>query len=328
MEHILLLWLIGFIVGIVRGLSAFGSSAIATPALNMLGHPIPVAIGTNLIHTFGHSFSAIAKHRQLSHLDLKISGLLALGTIPGVEVAAQWVRHLSQEGTVEVTVRWFQLIVLSLFSAVIIWEMTVARNGKQVSWRGFGAKLPIPPFFNSQVSRLHGASIWGFILLGLLTGFMAGIMGGGGGFVRVPALIYLFGMPTKIAIGTNLVGDILSTGYGTLTYGCKGFVNIPTAMVMLLGGAIGARLGAWATFYAPSKQLRGVLGLLLAAAALSVALKQFGIGGKILPMSILLTASLGITGFVLSVLWKGVRSVKVASHNRPMKVESLKDNLP
>jgi len=324
----LLLWLIGFIVGVVGGFFGFGGSAIVTPALNILGYPMPVAIGTDLMHIFGKSLSATAKHRQLGHLDWKVAGLLALGTIPGMEGAAQLVRHLAQAGTVEITVRWVQLTVLSILSVVMLWEIMMARDGKQVSWRGFIARLPIPPYFDSHVSKFKGVSVWGFILLGFLTGFMAGIMGGGGGFIRVPAMIYLLGMPTKVAVGTDLVEVLLSAGYGALTYGYKGFVDMPTALLMLLGGAIGARLGAWATFYAPSKQLRGVLGLLLAAAALSVALKQFGIGGKILPMSILLTASLGITGFVLSVLWKGVRSVKVASHNRPMKVESLKANLP
>ncbi len=324
----LLLWLIGFIVGVVGGFFGFGGSAIVTPALNILGYPMPVAIGTDLMHIFGKSLSATAKHRQLGHLDWKVAGLLALGTIPGMEGAAQLVRHLAQAGTVEITVRWVQLTVLSILSVVMLWEIMMARDGKQVSWRGFIAKLPLPPYFDSHVSKFKGVSVWGFILLGFLTGFMAGIMGGGGGFIRVPAMIYLLGMPTKVAVGTDLVEVLLSAGYGALTYGYKGFVDMPTALLMLLGGAIGARLGAWATFYAPSKQLRGVLGLLLAAAALSVALKQFGIGGKTLPMSILLTASLGITGFVLSVLWKGVRSVKVASHNRPMKVESLKANSP
>lgn len=324
----LLLWLIGFIVGVVGGFFGFGGSAIVTPALNILGYPMPVAIGTDLMHIFGKSLSATAKHRQLGHLDWKVAGLLALGTIPGMEGAAQLVRHLAQAGTVEITVRWVQLTVLSILSVVMLWEIMMARDGKQVSWRGFIARLPIPPYFDSHVSKFKGVSVWGFILLGFLTGFMAGIMGGGGGFIRVPAMIYLLGMPTKVAVGTDLVEVLLSAGYGALTYGYKGFVDMPTALLMLLGGAIGARLGAWATFYAPSKQLRGVLGLLLAAAALSVALKQFGIGGKTLPMSILLTASLGITGFVLSVLWKGVRSVKVASHNRPMKVESLKANSP
>lgn len=316
MEHVLLLWLIGFIVGIVGGFFGFGGSAIVTPALNILGYPMPVAIGTDLMHIFGKSLSATAKHRQLGHLDWKIAGLLALGTIPGMEGAAQLVRHLAQVGTVETTVRWIQLTVLSLLSVVILWEMMNSRSGKQVSWRGFLAKLPILPYFDSEVSKLRSASVWGFILLGFLTGFMAGVMGGGGGFIRVPAMIYLLGMPTKIAVGTDLVEVLLSAGYGAFTYSFKGFVDMPTALVMLLGGAIGARLGAWATFYAPSKQLRGLLGLLLLAAAFSIALKQFGIGGKILPLAILLTVSLGITVFVLGFLWKGAFELRVASHDQ------------
>jgi uncharacterized membrane protein YfcA len=200
-----------------------------------------------------------------------------------MEGAAQLVRHLAQAGTVETTVRWVQLSVLTALAGVVLWEMLSARNGKQVAWRGILGRLPIPPRFDSPVSHLKGASVWGFLLLGLLTGFMAGIMGGGGGFIRVPAMIYLLGIPTKVAVGTDLVEVLLSAGYGAFTYAHKGFVDFPTALVMLFGGALGARLGAWATFYAPSKQLRGLLGLLLTASAISVALKQFGIGGKTIP---------------------------------------------
>lgn len=308
--ELLLLWLIGFVVGVVGGFFGFGGSAIVTPALNILGYPMPVAIGTDLLHIFGKSLSATAKHRQLGHLDWRVAGLLALGTIPGMEVAAQLVRHLAQVGTVETTVRWVQLTVLTLLTGVIAWEMFCARNGKRVAWRGFLARLPLPPRFDSPTSHLKSASVWGFLLIGLLTGFMAGIMGGGGGFIRVPAMIYLLGIPTKVAVGTDLVEVLLSAGYGAFTYAYKGFVDFPTALVMLFGGSIGARLGAWATFYAPSKQLRGTLGLLLLASATSVALKQFGIGGKVLPLVILLAASLGITGFVLLVLWRGVVKAK------------------
>ncbi len=309
-EHLLLLWLLGFVVGVVGGFFGFGGSAIVTPALNILGYPMPIAIGTDLLHIFGKSLSATAKHRQLGHLDWRVAGLLALGTIPGMEGAAQLVRHLAQAGMVETTVRWVQLSVLTALAGVVLWEMLHARNGKQVAWRGILARLPIPPRFDSPVSHLKGASVWGFLLLGLLTGFMAGIMGGGGGFIRVPAMIYLLGIPTKVAVGTDLVEVLLSAGYGAFTYAHKGFVDFPTALVMLFGGALGARLGAWATFYAPSKQLRGLLGLLLAASAIGVAFKQFGVGGKVVPLAILLSASLGITGFVLGVLWQGVVKAK------------------
>ncbi|GBC98825.1 hypothetical protein HRbin17_01341 [bacterium HR17] len=310
MEHFLLLWLLGFIVGVVGGFFGFGGSAIVTPALNILGYPMPVAIGTDLLHIFGKSLSATAKHRQLGHLDGKVAGLLALGTVPGMELAAQLVRHLAQAGTVETTVRWVQLTVLAMLAGITLWETLSARNGQPVRWRGILSRLPFPPFFHSSVSHLQRASVWSFVALGLVTGFMAGIMGGGGGFIRVPAMIYLLGIPTKVAVGTDLVEVLLSAGYGAFTYGCKGFLDMPTALVMLFGGALGARLGAWATFYAPSRQLRGLLGALLLASAVSVALKQLGVGGKVLPLVILFGASLGITGFVLSLLWQGVKQAK------------------
>ncbi len=305
-DGLFLLWLLGFVVGVIGGFFGFGGSAIVTPALNILGYPMPVAIGTDLLHIFGKSLSATAKHKQLGHLDWRVAGLLALGTIPGMEGAAQLVRYWAHLGVVETTVRWIQLSVLSTLALVIVWEMVTARKGGSVQWRGFLARFPLPPFFDSPISHLHRASIWGFLALGFITGFMAGIMGGGGGFIRVPAMIYLLGIPTKVAVGTDLVEVLLSSGYGAFTYARKGFVDFPTALIMLLGGALGARVGAWATFYVPSKQLRGLLGMLLLAAAVSVALKQFGIGGKTVPLVILLFVSLGITGFVLNVLGRGL----------------------
>ncbi len=298
---------LGFVVGVIGGFFGVGGSSIVTPALHLLGFRMPVAIGTDLIHIFGKSLSATLKHRQLGHLDGKVALLLALATIPGVEMASRLVLHLDEAGTVDRTVRWIQMVVLGWLTVIVVAERFFSRLGVSPQWRGFLSRLPIPPYFRSDTSHLSRASVWGFLTVGFLTGFMAGIMGGGGGTVRVPFMIYLLGMPSKVAVGTDLIELLLSAGYGAFVYTWHGHTDLMSALVMLIGGAFGARLGAMATFYTPSRQLRSLLGALLFASFISVTFKQFRIGGTLVPLTILGSSAGAIALCVLSLLVKQLR---------------------
>ncbi|MCS7223708.1 MAG: sulfite exporter TauE/SafE family protein [Armatimonadetes bacterium] len=302
MDNFFALWTLGFLVGVVGGFFGIGGASIVTPALNLLGFRMPIAIGTDLVHIFGKSVSATLKHGELGHLDWKIAVLLALGTIPGVEIAARLVFFWNERGIVDQSVRWIQMVVLGALALMVLSEQVFKRHGGFSNWRGFLARIPIPPYFDSPVSHLSRASVWGFIGLGLFTGFMAGMLGGGGGTVRVPAMIYLLGMPAKVAVGTDLIELLLSAGYGSFVYISQGQVDLLSALVMLFGGAFGARLGAMATFYSPSRQLRGLLGILLAASFLAVTMKQFRFGGTLLPLTVLGLTAFGIALFVLWIL--------------------------
>jgi uncharacterized membrane protein YfcA len=94
------------------------------------------------------------------------------------------------------------------------------------------------------------------LAVGFATGFVAGMLGVGGGFIRMPALIYLLGVPTHVAVGTDLFEIVFSAGYGTLTHALKGNVDILMALIMQTGAAIGAQLGALGTRYVSGPRLR------------------------------------------------------------------------
>ncbi|HHH41887.1 MAG TPA: sulfite exporter TauE/SafE family protein [Chloroflexi bacterium] len=117
-------------------------------------------------------------------------------------------------------------------------------------------RLHLPPMVSLPASGISSISLWAVLAVGLVTGFLAGLLGVGGGFIRVPALIYLLGVPTHVAVGTDLFEIVFSAGYGTLTHALKGNVDILMALVMQVGAAVGAYLGALATRYISGPRLR------------------------------------------------------------------------
>jgi uncharacterized membrane protein YfcA len=123
------------------------------------------------------------------------------------------------------------------------------------------------------VSGVEQVSVWAIIIVGFLTGILAGFLGVGGGFVRLPALVYIIGIPTHVAVGTDLFEIIISAGYGTLTHSLKGNVDIMIALMMLTGAAIGAQIGAVATRYFSGPMIRLLFSFLPFIAAILVLIR-------------------------------------------------------
>ncbi len=283
-----LLVLIGYVVGVLGGFFGVGGAFIATPALNMLGFPMAYAIGTDLAHIMGKSIFATVLHRRLGHVDLRAGVVLALGTVPGVELGARAVLALERMGLVEDAVRWTYVAVLVLLSLVMLREI-----GDYVRWRA-GAPTGGPrggalrpslgerlqalrwrPLVSLPVSGISVLSVWVLVAVGAATGFLAGFLGVGGGFIRVPALIHLVGMPAPVAVGTDLMEVIFSGTYGAVTYALKGRVEILAALVMLGGALVGSQVGVYATRYAPHR-IRGLFAVTMLATACSLVLRQVG----------------------------------------------------
>jgi len=128
-------------------------------------------------------------------------------------------------------------------------------------------------------SGIGSISLWVVLLVGFLTGFLSGTLGVGGGFIRMPMLVYLVGVPTHVAIGTDLFEIMISAGFGTLTHALKGNVDVLMALVMHTGAALGAQIGAVATRYFAGPRLRMLFsGLPILGAALVVFRLATGIG--------------------------------------------------
>jgi hypothetical protein len=129
-------------------------------------------------------------------------------------------------------------------------------------------------------SGITSISLWAVLGLGLITGFLAGTLGVGGGFVRVPLLVYAVGVPTHVAVGTDLFEIVISAGFGTLTHALKGNVDVLMALTMHTGAALGAQIGATATRFFTGPRIRLLFSGLPLVGAVLVIVRLFG-GGTV-----------------------------------------------
>jgi uncharacterized membrane protein YfcA len=281
----LLLAAVGLVVGLLGGFFGVGGGFLAAPTMLLLGVPGNFVVGTDLAHMTGKSIVAARRHRALGHVDLRLGVLMILGTMAGIEGGAQVIEFLKHQasGTLEITLNAIYLFLLLGISGLMLWE------GLRTSREVVDETLPVeeasgltgltrriqrvrvPPLIRLPDSGIEEISIWLIIGTGLITGFLAGLLGVGGGFIRMPALIYVLGIPTHVAVGTDLFEIVFSAGYGTLTHALKGNVDILMALVMHTGAAIGAQMGAQATRYVSGPRLRIAFAFLpLAGAAMLI----------------------------------------------------------
>ncbi|EEF62019.1 sulfite exporter TauE/SafE family protein [Pedosphaera parvula] len=270
---------VGFIVGILGGFFGVGGSFLAGPALFGFGVPMNIVVGTDLAHIVGKSIVAARKHRTLGNIDLRLGGLMVIGTIAGVEAGAQLIQELKKSAHIDMAVGISFIVILVGISGFMTWEslrtlrMNRDRNAKasksqknevsskqDVSAFGHIAKkiqnIPLPPYISLPASGIERISLWSIVIVAFVGGFFSGFLGGGAGYIRMPSMIYLLGIPTHIAVGTDLFEIIISAGYGTVTHALKGNVDILIALVMHTGAAIGAQIGATLTQYFAGPRIR------------------------------------------------------------------------
>jgi len=266
---------VGFVVGIFGGFFGVGGSFLAGPALFGFGLPMNFVVGTDLAHIVGKSIVAARKHYTLGNIDFKLGGIMMFGTIAGVELGAQAIQVLKRTAHIDVVVGGCFIIILVAISSFMIWETWSTSQMRGGKADGGGKKNPLkrdrsafshvakriqkfnlPPHIRLPASGIERISIWIVILTAFIGGLLSGFLGGGAGYIRMPSMIYLLGIPTHIAVGTDLFEIIVSAGYGTVTHALKGNVDILIALVMHTGAAIGAQIGATLTQYFAGTRIR------------------------------------------------------------------------
>lgn len=282
-----LLTAIGFVVGVLGGIFGVGGGFIAGPLMFWAGVPINYVVGTDLAHMTGKSIVAARRHRALGNVDLRLGALMVIGTVPGIELGAQIIERLKGTGNIDQVVATVYFVLLVGIGAFTAWESLRAlrmQRTSQLSTREvLGMKsllyrsrlMRIPPLVRLPTSGIEEISIWAVLLVGALTGVLAGMLGVGGGFLRMPLLVYVVGVPTHVAVGTDLFEIVISAGFGTLTHGLKGNVDILIALVMQTGAAVGAQLGASATRYISGPLIRLLFSILPFIAAILVAIRAY-----------------------------------------------------
>ena len=253
----------GFLVGGVTGFFGVGGRLLTSPLLNGLFNvPFNVAVGSDLCQMMGTSTLNILRFKRMSRIDFKLGSWMLAGTIIGVEAGARILELLKQAGKFTLmgkSVGFLPLVMSLVYSALLLWiGLIIYREarGKGIEGRAEALISPyqpamtarlqhiqLPPMISLPVSGIEAISLWVILGVGMTTGLLVGFLGAGGGFIRMPALIYVIGCPMVVAIGTDLFESIFSLGYGTLTHSFKGNIDLILVVILLITGSLGNQIG-------------------------------------------------------------------------------------
>jgi uncharacterized membrane protein YfcA len=282
---------VGFLVGVLGGFFGVGGGFLAGPMMYLAGVPMNFVVGTDLAHMTGKSIVAARRHRTLGHVDIKLGLLMVLGTIPGIEIGARIIEGLEAAGSIDLVVGLAYIVILLTIGTFTAWEslraMRLVRIERMqardaLAFRGVTRRVHLfnlPPLISLPNSGIESISLWVVLGVGFFTGLLAGVLGVGGGFVRMPMMVYLVGVPTHVAVGTDLFEVVISAGFGTVTHALKGNVDILIALVMHTGAAIGAQIGAMSTRFFVGPRIRLFFSVLPFIGASLVILRMIGLVG-------------------------------------------------
>ncbi len=279
--------ILGIGVGIIGGFFGMGGAWMVTPGLNILGFPMAFAIGTDIAHMAGKSLISTMRHGRFGNVDYRLGVIMIIGTVVGFEIGAQMIMWLERIGKVELIVRWMYIVLLILIAWMVFADVAKKRKKENaarargedvdklttgIEWHKTFHKLKIPPMVHFKAAGFT-CSAWLPIIISFATGWLAGILGIGGGLIRMPALIYFIGCPTHIAVGTDLFEVMISGLYGAATYTYKGRTELLAAVIMLCGAAMGAQVGTVATKYIKGYGIRIAFGIAVIGCCISVIMK-------------------------------------------------------
>lgn len=250
---------LGFIIGVLSGWFGVGGGFLITPMFNVIfGIPYNIAVGSGLFQMVGTTTAASLKHRSYGHIDYKLALFMLIGSVVGVELGARLLMKLKELGSITILTHslskmylWVTAIYIVLLLLVGIFMFLESRKARKSSSAEVVRtkisrkirKMYLFPTISLPISGVESISVWILIGLGFIVGIFSGLLGVGGGFIVTPSLIYLFGIPTSIAIGTGLFQIIFTSGYGALTHFFKGNVDFLLAASILAGSLAGSQVG-------------------------------------------------------------------------------------
>ena len=274
-----LLIALGAAVGFISGLFGIGGGFLMTPVLVLMGVPAAVAVASEANHVTASSASSVIAYRRRKAVDFKMGGVMAGGGAIGSFVGVEIFRQLLILGQAELVVSLSYLIFLTVIGGLMLTEslsqVLRARHGQPLTHplrarRPVWHRLPFRTRFPR--SRLY-ISVIPPMILGVGVGVLSAIMGVGGGFILVPAMIYLLRMPAGVVVGTSLFQIVITTAItSVLQAGRNQTVDIVLASLLLVGGVIGAQFGARLSMRFRPETLRAVLGLIVLLVGLRMGL--------------------------------------------------------
>ena len=263
-------------VGFLSGLFGVGGGFLMTPLLIFFGIPPAVAVSTEANQIVASSVSGVLAHMRRGNVDLKMGGILMAGGVIGSSLGVALFSFLREIGQIDLVIQLSYVVFLGIIGALMLTESvrTILRSRKPGAVRGklhqhnWLHGLPLKMRFRR--SKLYISAIMP-LLLGAFVGILAAIMGVGGGFIMVPAMIYLLGMPTSVVVGTSLFQIIFVTANVTLLQSIQTqTVDFVLAGLLLFGAVIGAQFGSRAGALLRGEQLRGLLALMVLAVCIKI----------------------------------------------------------
>jgi len=267
---------IGGIVGLLSGMFGVGGGFLITPLLFFIGIPPGVAVATGANQVVASSVSGALAHYRRRTLDLRMGLVLLIGGLAGSGLGIWVFARLAESGQTGLLVRLSYVLFLGAIGTLMLVEglraMRRAGRGAPAKRRNRGWVDALPLKMRFRTSRLY-LSVIPPLAVGAAVGVLAAIMGVGGGFILVPAMIYILNMPTKVVVGTSLFQITFVTAFTTVLHATTSQnVDILLALIMILGGVIGAQLGARIGLRLGAEQLRVLLALLVLAVAVRIGL--------------------------------------------------------
>ena len=267
---------VGSIIGFIMGLVGVGGGFLLTPIMMFLGIPSPVAVASVANQLVAPSISGVLSHWKKGNVDFKMGTVLLIGGVLGSSIGVILFNYLAKIGQLDLVIRASYVIFLSLIGSMMFAESMrlILRKKRGKVTRGklhqhtWLHGLPFKTRFRK--SKLY-ISILLPILIGVLVGILAAIMGIGGGFIIVPAMIYLLGMPTSLVVGTSLFQIIFVAANTTILQASQNqTVDIVLATLLLLGSVAGVQIGAKFTNVLKGEHLRLILAVIIILVSLQI----------------------------------------------------------
>ncbi|MFC2969311.1 sulfite exporter TauE/SafE family protein [Acidimangrovimonas pyrenivorans] len=277
-----LLFGIGGIVGLLSGMFGVGGGFLITPALFFIGIPPPIAVATGATQVVASSVSSVLVHLRRRTVDFRMGIVMLLGGFTGSTIGIYVFELMKKLGQIDLFVQLSYVIFMGLIGTLMFQESfrAIRRARKQAS-----DAAPAPP------KRRHHSSVQKWPLkmkfrtsglyisiipplgIGVLVGFLSAAMGVGGGFIIVPAMIYLLGMNTKVVVGTSLFQIIFVTAYSVMAHAITSqSVDLALAVLLIVGGVVGAQIGTSIGLKLKAEQMRILLALLVLAVCVKIGL--------------------------------------------------------
>lgn len=275
-EMALLLTGIGFAGGLLSGFLGTGGAFIMTPAMMSMGIPGIMAVAANVTHKFGKAIIGAKKHSELGNVDKKLGFVMFIALFAGVQAAVSINKSILLKSGLAASNLYISLmfiLVLTGVTLVMLRDLMGRRNDKnRQKYHGSKiadrlGKINLPPLIYFKVAGVR-ASLWAVIVVGLATGYLAGTIGVGG-FIGVPAMIYLLGINIRVAAGTEMFLAIFSGAQGAFLYALNGYVDLRIPLLLYIGSLVGVILGAVVNRIVKSSQIQAVMTSIMAMVVIS-----------------------------------------------------------